>query len=125
MAESVRQAPPECWLGLGGFGVLRGLCRGLWRSRLCGFGFLLRSELLLDLEADGVHRRIHLRNSWAVFREMGIRILMDIVSSNDCGAVAIFRRLDALTPRVQYFLTMAILLKSAFAIVSRYGRFAP
>ena len=55
MAEPIRQAPPECWLGLGGFGVLRGLCRGLWRGRLCGFGFLLRGELLLHLEADGVH----------------------------------------------------------------------
>jgi hypothetical protein len=57
--------------------------------------------------------------------ELGIRILMDIVSSNDCGAVAIFRRLDALTPGVQYFVTMAIFLESALAIVSRYGRFAP
>jgi len=72
-----------------------------------------------------VDRRTHLRNSWAVFREIGIRILIDIVSSNDCAAVAIFRRLGALTPGVQYFVTMAIFLKSAFAIVSRYGRFAP
>ena len=72
-----------------------------------------------------VDKRIHLRNSWVVFKEIGTRILMDIVSSNDCGAVAIFRRLDALTPCVQYFITMAIFLKSAVAIVSTYGRFAP
>ena len=70
-------------------------------------------------------RRIHLRNSWAVFMELGIRILMDIVSSNDCDAVAIFRRLDALILRVQYFVTVAIFLKSAFAIVLSYGRFVP
>ena len=72
-----------------------------------------------------VDRRIHLRSSWAVFMELGIRILMDIVSSNDCGAVAIFRRLVALILRVQYFVTMAIFLKSAFAIVSSYGRHVP
>ena len=70
-------------------------------------------------------KRIHLRNSWAVFMELGIRILMGIVSSNDCGAVAIFRRLDALFLRVQYFVTMAIFLKSAFAIVLSYGRRVP
>lgn len=59
MAEPMRQAPPECWLGLGGFGVLRGLCRGLWRCRLWRqFGFLFRGELLLDFEADRVH--VHL-----------------------------------------------------------------
>ena len=72
-----------------------------------------------------VDKRIHLRNSWAVFKEIGTRILMDIVSSNDCGAVAIFRRLDALAPGVQYFVTMPIFLKSAFAIVSSYGNRVP
>ena len=51
--------------------------------------------------------------------------MMDIVSSNDCAAVAIFRRLDALILRVQYFVTMALFLKSAFAIVLSYGSFAP
>ena len=89
---------------------------------LCARAAIGRKRHTAGIKVD---RRIHLRNSWAVFGEMGIRILMGIVSSNDCGAVAIFRRLDALTPGVQYFLTMAIFLKSAFAIVSRYGRFAP
>ena len=73
MAEPMRQAPPECWLGLGGFGVLRGLCRGLWRCRLWRqFGFLFRGELLLDFEADRVH--VHLVRGGGIVEHLGGRL---------------------------------------------------
>ena len=51
-------APPECWMGLGGLGGLRGLCRWFCRRRFRGLRFVLRGELLLDL--GGYCGHVHL-----------------------------------------------------------------